>query len=254
MKPEEIVKEVRVFVVDGVDHEKGIVQHEARRKSPRLLQVPKVDYKDVKRPQAVREEMRDDEPPSRESDETAKPKSMDRSPFEKPLEDEAIVSEELGQNNQAKAAAEARDKDDTQESFPHESGKGDAPNIFADKPWVAEPKTLVESKRKFEKYRKYFPGIPLDIIKKTFKVTTQMGRIGAIPGYNLKHRLKSLNPALSIPRRNEPVATDTVYGPRGVPAVDDGSTAAQFFIGRRSMYRTIRPLSLIHISEPTRPY
>ena len=26
-----------------------------------------------------------------------------------------------------------------------------------------------------------------------------------------------------------------------MPAVDDGSTAAQFFIGRKSMYRTIRP-------------
>ena len=113
--------------------------------------------------------------------------------------------------------------------------------MLATVPWVAEPKTRTEPKKKYEKYRKFFPGTPLDIIKKTFKATTQMGRIGAIPGYNLKHRLKSPNPALSIPRRNEPVATDTVYGPKGVPAVDDGSTVAQFFIGRKSVYRSIRP-------------
>ena len=45
-------------------------------------------------------------------------------------------------------------------------------------------------------------------------------------------RLSSPNPALNVFRRNEPVATDTIYGPE--PAVDNGSTAAQFFIGRIS--------------------
>ena len=45
-------------------------------------------------------------------------------------------------------------------------------------------------------------------------------------------RLASPNPALNVFRRNEPVATDTMYGPE--PAIDNGSTAAQFFIGRIS--------------------
>ena len=36
------------------------------------------------------------------------------------------------------------------------------------------------------------------------------------------------------------MATDTLYS--DTPAVDDGSTAAQFFIGRSSQYRTIRSL------------
>jgi hypothetical protein len=35
------------------------------------------------------------------------------------------------------------------------------------------------------------------------------------------------NPVLNIPRRHKDVATDTVYS--RIPAVDDGSTAAQFF-------------------------
>ena len=44
-----------------------------------------------------------------------------------------------------------------------------------------------------------------------FLATTQYGRRGAFPGFQMKHRIKSPNPALSIPRRNEAVATDTVY-------------------------------------------
>jgi hypothetical protein len=44
----------------------------------------------------------------------------------------------------------------------------------------------------------------------------------------------------NIPRRNEDVATDTVYS--NVPAIDDRSTAAQFFIGRQSHYRSILPM------------
>ena len=36
-------------------------------------------------------------------------------------------------------------------------------------------------------------------------------------------------PALNVQRRNEPVATDTVCS--NTPAVDDGSTCAQIFVG-----------------------
>ena len=40
-------------------------------------------------------------------------------------------------------------------------------------------------------------------------------------------------PALNVHRRHEAVATDTVYS--DVPAVDNGCTAAQLFIGRDSL-------------------
>ena len=45
----------------------------------------------------------------------------------------------------------------------------------------------------------------------------------------LRTHLKSRFPALNVRRRNEPVATDTVWADEH--AVDDGSMAAQVFIG-----------------------
>ena len=69
----------------------------------------------------------------------------------------------------------------------------------------------------------------------TYKNTTQLGRVGAVKGLKLWKRNKAPNPALNTPRRNEPVATDTIYG--AVPGtIDNGSTvtAAQIFIGRIS--------------------
>ena len=95
-------------------------------------------------------------------------------------------------------------------------------------PYIGKP-----SKIDFERYRKNFCGAPVKVIEETFKNTTQLGRIGAVKGLKLWKRHKAPNPALNVPRRNEPVATDTIYGP-GCPAVDNGSTAAQFFVGRKS--------------------
>jgi hypothetical protein len=80
------------------------------------------------------------------------------------------------------------------------------------------------------------------MIKRTFEATTQLGTCGAVQGINLRDRILSPNPILNIPRRNEDVATDTVCS--NVPAIDDGSTAAQFFIasGRQSHYCSILPM------------
>ena len=79
------------------------------------------------------------------------------------------------------------------------------------------------------------------VVEKTFENTTQLGRLGAVKGLKLWKRHKAPNPALNIPRRNEAVATDTTYGP-GCPAVDDGSTAAQFFVGRKSGFCAVEGL------------
>ena len=88
-------------------------------------------------------------------------------------------------------------------------------------------------------YRRFFPGVTDETIKRTFKATTQYGSKGAVKGTTLRNQHVSPNPILNIPRRNEDVATNTIYG--SVPAVDDGSTAAQIFIGRTLRYRTLRP-------------
>ena len=63
-------------------------------------------------------------------------------------------------------------------------------------------------------------------IKDTFNVTTRHGTAPHTQDYIKKH-FKSRNPDFNIPRRSEAVATDTVFS--DTPAVDDGSTMAQFF-------------------------
>ena len=63
-------------------------------------------------------------------------------------------------------------------------------------------------------------------IKDTFNVTTRHGTAPHTQDYIKKH-FKSRNPVFSIPRCSEAVATDTIFS--DTPAVDDGSTMAQFF-------------------------
>ena len=96
------------------------------------------------------------------------------------------------------------------------------------------PRMIKPSKINYDLYVRHFPGFSLNAIKKTFMATTQYARRGAFPGFHMKHMIKSPNPTLHIPRRHEAVATDTAHGPKGVPAVDNGSTTAQIFVGRTS--------------------
>ena len=60
------------------------------------------------------------------------------------------------------------------------------------------------------------------------------------PGMGLLHipritskSTKSRNPVFNIPRRSEAAATDTIFS--DTPAVDDGSTMAQFFCGHDTL-------------------
>ena len=88
----------------------------------------------------------------------------------------------------------------------------------------------------FKKYRKNFAGAPHDVVERTFESTTQMGRLGAVNGLKLWKRHKAPNPALNVTRRNQAVATDTIYGP-GCPAVDNvgGISVDPYGAGVRSM-------------------
>ena len=54
-----------------------------------------------------------------------------------------------------------------------------------------------------------------------------------------KH-LKSRNPALNIPRRHEPVATNTVFS--DTPAVDSGVKQSQVFVGRETLVADAYPM------------
>ena len=55
-----------------------------------------------------------------------------------------------------------------------------------------------------------------------------------------KKHLKSRNPALNIPRRHEPVATDTVFS--DTPAVESCVKHAQVFVGRDTLVADAYPM------------
>ena len=80
--------------------------------------------------------------------------------------------------------------------------------------------------------RPFFAWTSPSSIKDTFNVTTRHGTALHTQDYIKKH-FKSRNPVFNIPRRSEAVATDTIFS--DTPAVDDGSTMAQFFCGRDTL-------------------
>jgi hypothetical protein len=84
---------------------------------------------------------------------------------------------------------------------------------------------------KYDHLQPYFGWLPLNIIQKTFEVTTQYARMPM--STVLKKQYKSPNPAVNIHHRNEPVATDTVFS--DTPAIDGGETMAQIFVGTETL-------------------
>ena len=69
-------------------------------------------------------------------------------------------------------------------------------------------------------------------IKDTFNVTTRHGTAPNTQDY-IKNHFKPRNPVSSIPRCSEDLAADTIFS--DTPAVDDGSTMAQFFCGHDTL-------------------
>ena len=80
--------------------------------------------------------------------------------------------------------------------------------------------------------RPFFAWTSPSSIQDTFNVTTRHGSAPHTQDYIKKH-FKSRNPVFNIPRHSEAVATDTIFS--DTPAVDDGSTMAQFFCGRDTL-------------------
>jgi hypothetical protein len=83
----------------------------------------------------------------------------------------------------------------------------------------------------YELLRPLFGWAPADTIKRTFYVTTQCAR-GRVSD-TLKQHWRLRFPACNVKRRNEAVATDTVFS--DTSAVDCGVTAAQIFVDRESL-------------------
>jgi hypothetical protein len=80
--------------------------------------------------------------------------------------------------------------------------------------------------------------LSIDAIKKTFEHTTQLARMPM--STILKKCYKSLNPALNVRPRDEPVATDTIYS--DTPVIDCGITSAQLFVGTKTHTADVYPI------------
>ena len=78
--------------------------------------------------------------------------------------------------------------------------------------------------------RPYFGWAPADIVKFTLENTTQLAR-ESLYGHTLRKHYRTRFPALNVPRRHEPVATDTVFS--DTPAIDNGAKHAQISLRQR---------------------
>ena len=83
----------------------------------------------------------------------------------------------------------------------------------------------------YHKYRPYFLNVPVEKVRETFKRTTRYAT-NVMSGSNILQTIRSPYPAHNVRRRNEPVATDTIFAE--TPAVDCGHTMAQIFVGRKT--------------------
>ena len=96
--------------------------------------------------------------------------------------------------------------------------------------------TIRPNRRNYQEYSRYFLGSSAEVIRQTFSNTTQFARTGVISGH-IYDTHRAPFPALNVHRRNEPVATDTVYS--DVPAINGGATCAQFFVGCNSYFSDV---------------
>ena len=79
----------------------------------------------------------------------------------------------------------------------------------------------------YDKLRPFFGWVDSDIVKQTIDQNTQWGV--ALDSFPTKRHFKSRNPALNVPRRHEPVATDTIFS--DTPSVDSGVKQAKVCVG-----------------------
>ena len=90
----------------------------------------------------------------------------------------------------------------------------------------------------YETLRPFFGWVDSGIVKPTIDQTTQWGV--ALDSSPMIRHLKSRNPALNVPRRHEPIATDTIYS--DTHAVDSGVKQAEVFVGRDSLVADVYPM------------
>ena len=100
-------------------------------------------------------------------------------------------------------------------------------------------KSIAKKHPNYEALRPFFINASAKVIKRTFEATTQFAR-KVTNGLQLRRTFRSPFPALNVARRNEPVATDSVFA--DVPAIDDGSTIAQIYVGQNTLFTDVYPM------------
>ena len=93
----------------------------------------------------------------------------------------------------------------------------------------------------YEKFRPYFDWVNVDTVQKAIEQSTKWG-VSLPNTFPMKKHLKSRNPPLNIPRRDEAVATDTVTS--DTPEVDCGVKQAQLFVGRDTLVADAYPMKV----------
>ena len=88
----------------------------------------------------------------------------------------------------------------------------------------------IHAEQDWKSLRPYFGWQSEQVIQDAHKVMSRFA--GTIPHH--EYLKKSRNPVFYIPRRNEPVATDTIFS--DTLAINDGSTMAQFLLARILWY------------------
>src|SRR6056300_1198686 len=107
----------------------------------------------------------------------------------------------------------------------------DPPNLNGNTVYKNPSSAVKSRERDWERLRRHFAWLPKLVVQKTFDCTTQLARIPM--SVHLQRHFRSPFPALNVSRRNEALATDTVYS--DVPDIEHGHVAAQFFVGLESL-------------------
>jgi hypothetical protein len=94
----------------------------------------------------------------------------------------------------------------------------------------AYERSITSKEPDYEALRPNFAWQSTETVKSTFNATTQYAHIPM--STHLRKHYKSPNPAMNVHRRDEDIATDTVFS--DTPAIDDGSMCAQIYIGMES--------------------
>eukprot|EP00531_Pseudo-nitzschia_arenysensis_P008891 CAMPEP_0116125882 /NCGR_PEP_ID=MMETSP0329-20121206/6042_1 /TAXON_ID=697910 /ORGANISM="Pseudo-nitzschia arenysensis, Strain B593" /LENGTH=1908 /DNA_ID=CAMNT_0003619941 /DNA_START=154 /DNA_END=5877 /DNA_ORIENTATION=+ len=103
------------------------------------------------------------------------------------------------------------------------------------------PRTRHSNAVDYQALRPYFAWLTTDVIKNTFRNSTQYGFTPSSPDGNLFKRWNSPNPAMNVFRLQDDVLTDKIHS--NTPAIDGGFKEAQIFFGRKSHIVHPEPIS-----------